>query len=100
MNRARWAYGSARVATGLLAATVPFFSPPLREALVALEPLCAPVMFLAALALGAGEWLRPSRRRRRAELRALRWLGRWGWALAILLFLCPVWAHWSLRPPG
>jgi hypothetical protein len=100
MNRARWAYGSARVATGLLAAIAPFFSPPLREALVALEPLVAPSLFLAALALAVWDAARPSRVRLRHELRVARWLGRWGWALAILLFLAPVWAHWSLRPPG
>jgi hypothetical protein len=100
MNRARWAYASARIAAGVAAAVLPFFAPPLREALVALEPLVAPALFLAALVLAALAVARPSRKRRRAELLVLRWLGRWGWALAVLAFLAPVWAHWSLRPPG
>jgi hypothetical protein len=100
MNRARWVYASARVAALLALAVAPFFLPPLREALVALEPLAAPVLFVAALAFAANGLVRPSRWRRRAELRCARWLGRWGWAAAMLLFLCPVWAHWSLRPPG
>jgi len=100
MNRARWAYGSARIAAGLLLAVAPFFSPPLREALVALEPLVAPALFLGALVLAAVDVVRPHHARRRRELRIARWLGRWGWALAILLFLAPVWAHWALRPPG
>ncbi|HET8647871.1 MAG TPA: hypothetical protein VFO85_20405, partial [Vicinamibacteria bacterium] len=81
----------------LLSAT---FSPPLREAVVAVERLAAPALFAAALALALMAALRPSRLRLLAELRTSRWLGRWGWVLAILLYLAPVWAHWSLRPPG
>ena len=97
MNRARWAYGSARVAAGVALAVAPFFSAPLREALVALEPVVAPVLFVAALVLAAADAVRP---RRRAEILIARVLGRWGWAAAILLFLAPVWAHWALHPPG
>ena len=68
MNRARWAYGSARVATGLVLAVAPFFAPPLREALVALEPLCAPVMFLAALVLATCDAVRHGTRNFDASL--------------------------------
>lgn len=100
MTRARWFTGAVRVGAGLLCAVLPLFAPPVREALVALERLIAPSLFLAALVLAAFDALRPSRAWLLAELRVSRWLGRWGWAAAILCFLVPVWAHWSFRPPG
>jgi len=91
---------AGRVAVGLGVVGFALWSPPLREGLVALEPAVAPVVFLGALLA----WLlslfaRPARRRAR-EARAGAWLERWGWGLAILAFVLPVWAHWMLRPPG
>lgn len=90
---------AVRTAAGVLVALAPLLSPPLRDALVALEPVVPPVLFLAAL----GWWVagrRAGRGWRRTELHIGRWLASWGWAPAVLLFLLPCWAHWSMRPPG
>jgi hypothetical protein len=99
-RRARLRSG-ARALAGLLLVAAPLVSPPLREALVALEPVVPPALFLAALVLWALDLARVGgRRRRRAEIAAGRVFAGWGWALAAVLFMMPVWAHWSMRPPG
>ena len=80
-------------------------SPALREALSAFEPALATTLFLAALVGAVLAWRarwRPSRRRsvRAAEQRVGAVLADWGWALAILAMLAPLWSQWALRPPG
>lgn len=80
-------------------------SPPLREALIAVEPLLATLIFFAAL-VGAGlSWRARGQadgghcwRRREALLG--RFLDRWGWTFAVLAMLAPLWSHWALKPPG
>ena len=81
-------------------------APPLRHALITLEPAVTPLLLVAALAwVGARALARRSghRARARALVRAERRLGRtlarFGWAPAMLLWLLPLWSHWSGRPP-
>jgi hypothetical protein len=80
-------------------------SPPLRDGLIAIEPSVASLLFFAAL-IGAGVCWRARRRAdarlrsRRLAARAGRWLDRWGWALAVLAMLAPLWSQWALKPPG
>ena len=110
-----------RIVAGLGVVAGALWAPPLREALVALEPVVAPALFLAALLLwvrssvapwtptwGSGGKAAKRREAPSAAVRAspglhsmtIRFFDCWGWALAILAFALPVWAHWSLRPPG
>jgi hypothetical protein len=97
----------ARLALGAAAIVLVTVSAPVRESLVALEPAVPSVLFTAALAWVALGWttrsrgnMQASRRLRRLEARAARTLEAWGWALAILLFLLPLWSHWAMRPLG
>ena len=93
------------IAAGSAAIAAVALSPPLREALIAVEPLLATVLFLVAL-IGAGLAWHARRRKgerrgwRRTETLVGRFLDRSGWALAILAMLAPLWSHWALRPPG
>ncbi|MBN2370122.1 MAG: hypothetical protein JXO72_06515 [Vicinamibacteria bacterium] len=82
-------------------------SPPLLESLVALDPVLPSLLFTLGLLGAASRWHARTRRRhmasralRRLEARAGRALGAWGWAPAILLFLLPIYSHWSGRPPS
>jgi hypothetical protein len=82
-------------------------SPPLIECLVALEPVLPSLLFTLGLAGAAARWYTGLRRRRvtvrtlrRLESRAGRALEVWGWAPAIVLFLLPIFSHWSGRPPS
>jgi hypothetical protein len=79
---------------------------PLREALISLEPGLAPLIVVTAVAAGLSARLvrvrgRPRHRRvLRAVERGLgRALGRWGWALSVLLWLIPLWSARAGRPP-
>src|SRR5262249_27979300 len=81
-------------------------SPPLRHALIMVEPAVTPVLLLTGLGwVGARAWARVrgdrsrARALRRAERRLGRALARLGWAPAVLLWLLPLWSHWSSRPP-
>jgi hypothetical protein len=76
--------------------------PPARAALVTIEPAVAPLLFLLGvvwfvLRLAAGGGAR--RTIARTEGVALRFLDRWGFALAVLAFVAPLLAAWDLRPP-
>jgi hypothetical protein len=94
----------AMAAAGALIALAAVW-PSFRAALVFLEPRAGGALFLAGLGWGAALWVArargpaASRRRRRIEIRALRHLEA-GWVLCVLLFLLPLWAAWTLRPPG
>ena len=93
------------IAAGSAAIVAVALSPALREALIAVEPLLATLLFFAAL-IGAGLAWHARRRRgerrswRRTEALVGRFLDRWGWTFAILAMLAPLWSHWALRPPG
>jgi hypothetical protein len=82
------------------------FSPPLREALVAVEPALATIVFVAALGGAVARWWahrrspQAQRRARRLEAQVGRVLTRWGWVAAVLGMLAPLWSQWALRPPG
>ena len=105
MRGGRCAAHVLTIAAGSAAIVAVALSPPLREALIAVEPLLATVRFFAAL-IGAGLAWHARRRKgerrgwRRSEALVGRFLDRWGWALAILAMLAPLWSHWALRPPG
>jgi hypothetical protein len=82
-------------------------APPLLESLVALESVLPSLLFTLGLIGAASRWYTRLRRRhlaskslRRFEARAGRALGVWGWAPAIMLFLLPIFSHWSGRPPS
>ena len=79
---------------------------PLRETLISLEPGMAPMLVVAAVALAMVAGLvrvvgrpRHSRSLRMVERRLGRVLGRFGWALAVLLWLVPLWSARAGRPP-
>lgn len=81
-------------------------SPPLRAALVGLEPALAPLLVVAGLAAGLAGWtlrLRGGRRGwarwLRFERRLLRPVAVWHVA-AVLLFAAPLLAHLDLQPTG
>jgi hypothetical protein len=81
-------------------------APPVREALIAIEPTIAPALFIVAI-IGAGRvWVMRRRqdsaglrRARRTEAIAGRALARWGWIPALAIFVAPIWSHWAQRPP-
>jgi hypothetical protein len=82
-------------------------SPPLQMSLVELDPAFPAVLFALAVVGGGLAWAlrargerRAVRRLRRCEARGLRWLGRWAWVPAIILFVLPILSHWRLRPPS
>ena len=107
----RWARAGVRTAVwagpGAAILLLAALSPVLRESLVALEPVWPPLVLVAAvvaaftyrIARARGN-TRVRRRLLRLERGVARVAARLGWALAALLFLVPVWAHWQLRPPG
>jgi hypothetical protein len=78
---------------------------PIREAAIGLEPAASAALFTAAV-LGAVIHHAVRRRGDRASLLRLLqieghlggFLRRWGWALAILAFLLPLWRHTALKP--
>jgi hypothetical protein len=71
-----------------------------REALASVEPAIAASLFLVAVVWFASSFRARGRRLARIEGRLLRWLDRWGWTLAVLAFLAPLFAAWDLRPPS
>ena len=76
--------------------------PPTRAALVTIEPAIAPLLFLLGIVWFALRHLAGGGARRRlarAEGVTLRFLDRWGFALAALAFVAPLLAAWDLRPP-
>jgi len=72
-------------------------SPPMRNALVGLDPGVPALLLLVAAAWAVVARLRP-KATRSSELHLLRLLRRWGWLFAILLFVSPLLAHWSQQP--
>ena len=72
-------------------------SPPMRNALVGLDPGMPALLLLVAAAWAVVARLRP-KATRSSELHLLRLLRRWGWLFAILLFVSPLLAHWSQQP--
>jgi hypothetical protein len=79
---------------------------PLREALISLEPGLAPLLVVTAVASALLARLvrvrgrpRDTRVLRVVERGLGRALGRWGWALSVLLWLIPLWSARAGRPP-
>ena len=72
-------------------------SPPMRNALVGLDPGLPALLLLVAFGFAIASRLTPEASRR-SELHLLRHLREWGWLLAILLFVSPLLAHWSQQP--
>ena len=95
-----------RTAAAARSGGAPVSAAPLREALISLEPGIAPLLVVAAVAAAlvsrlvrAGGRPRSVRSVRMVERALGRALARWGWALAVLLWLIPLWSARAGRPP-
>jgi hypothetical protein len=96
----------ARLLAAVLLVGLGVSSPPLREALIALDPVVGSSLFFVALAGSAVQWLGaarkggPRRGARRAEAGLARLLGFWALPLSVLAFLAPLLSQWSHGPIG
>lgn len=99
VDRASWL---ARLALGIAVLVIVAAAPPIRGALVAVEPVIGPGLFWIGLVGGlAASSLRRHRARRflrRTAARVLRLGGVHGWWLAPVVFLIPLWSQWAAQP--